>query len=253
MPAFNRHDSFREVYPDLFDYIFFPTMGLDLRKEYYEPNQWGKERFYASIRYSGIIQTWSQNKGKNPNTEMNRIALLPGGIYVEKNIQETEEILDCLDGYQVICKFHPQLADHPSILEYMDQKKGITFVDPKGDVSDVIAKADIVITMFSTSMLDTMAAHKVCIVIPNEEERDMLSYMEAYVNIWSVSELRDHLSQIASDPGACKAWYLEQLERQDAFFREDETLDEPYVQLKKMYEEQTKKQKTTNDAIIYQE
>lgn len=242
MPAFNRHDSFREVYPELFDYIFFPTMGLDLRKEYYEPNQWGKERFYASIRYSSIMQTWNQNKTKNQNTKINRIALLPGGIYVGKNILETEKILDCLEDFQIICKFHPQLAEHPSVLEYMNKKKdNVTFVDPRGDVADVIEKADIVITMFSTSMLDTMAAHKVCIVIPNEEEKDLLSYMDAYVNIWSVSQLKEKLLQITADTESSKVWYQEQLRKQDAFFVEDETLDEPYVQLKRIYEEQKKK------------
>lgn len=238
-PAFSKPDSFREVYPDFWDFVFFPKMGFDLKKECYDPNQWGKERFYASIRYSNLMQEWNKNRQKNNYTGIKTIALLPGNTYEEKNIMETDEILDCVKDFHVICKFHPNSAGNTSILEYMNRPRpGVTFVPPGENIANVIEKADIVITMFSMSMLDAMAAHKLCIVITNEKERKLASYMEPYLNFWSVSQLRDILPKIAADTESCKSWYQQQLKRQDAFFEGDEALEDPYMQLKRIYEAQ---------------
>lgn len=238
-PAFGKPDSFREVYPDFWDFIFFPKVGFDLREECYEPNQWGKERFYASIRYSDFMQEWNKIRQKNNYSGIKNIALLPGNTYEERNIMETDEILDCLKEFHVVCKFHPNSASHTSILEYMNRPRpGVTFVPPGENIANVIEKADIVITMFSMSMLDAMAAHKLCIVITNEEERKLASYMEPYLNFWSVSQLRDMLPKIAADTESCKSWYQQQLKRQDAFFEGDEALEDPYMQLKRIYEAQ---------------
>ncbi len=237
-PIFYKQESFREVYPNFFDFIFFPDVGFDLREDCYEPNRWGKQRFYASIKNSSIMQTWSKNKDKNYRG-IKSIAVLPGGIYTERNISETDKILDCLEGFHVICKFHPQLANHPSVQEYIKKgKMGVTFIAANENVQTVIEMADIVVTMFSTVMLDAMASHKVCILIPNEEEKNIVSYMEQYLTIWNVSQLQEKFREIASDDEKSKDWYREQLKKQDAFFEEDEMLEDAYTQLKKIYEEQ---------------
>lgn len=233
---------YREVYPDFFDYEFFSVIGADLKQSYYDPNHWGKERLYASARYDYFVQAWNRNKDKKEYKGIKNIAILLSCVYPEKILMKTDKIISCLKEFKIICKFHPLLANHSSVQLYIDKKKkeekNITFVDADKDVLNVIEQADIILTAVSTAMLDTIVMHKVCIVLPDEDEYSMLSFMKDYLNIWSVSELEYKLHQVTKDFESSRIWYQEQLMRQDAFFEENDSLEDAYTQLKRIYDDQ---------------
>ncbi len=218
-----------EAYPDIFRYVFFSEVGINLKQEW-DYNKWGGERYLCSVKEIPQYSIWEKNysKERGPRGDINRRILFTissNGVWFH-----TEEECDVLfrtiidvatklqhNNIDCRIKVHPAMpaSEYQAFQTEIEKMKNCEWYEKSTSIIEAMENVDLVVSDFSTTVIDAFAQRIPVIGLYNSEEKKLASWQEKYVDFIDYSQLYQELIRIEMD-----YWYYndEQVARQDGFF-----------------------------------
>lgn len=223
-----------ERWPEIFDVIFFSTIGMDLKKEF-ERYKWKGKSYFSDLKEEKLYERWYEKKNifeiecKNEGNKLT-IFYAPSGptnniCTIGDVVGKSYMILDYakLQDINFICKFHPNNKDCDQIKDLMKKYQvynNITFANVTEDAQRYIQKSDIIITDVSTIILDGIVARKPVICFLSPREYEIINYLSSNVLMFlDISDLAFCLEEIQEN-NYFNSWKKQRLACQDEVFRD---------------------------------